>query len=460
MSGRSGLWLCFSVLLLAVLGPAPAVAMKHDLLIHDDIRALFKIETFGFENQGVIDLKVENMKISNFHASAVRAGFVLRKASSESNAQSDLEEIMEKDMCIFDELNDADDFSFEITQDDWKLFEKKIVIESGEEGMYSVVFARCPPELHRKVTFELEGDIYNPGPNYLSAGERPLPLLYLAFFFAFLGATVLWIYLLKQPAQIGGKVHAIHYLMLLVLGLKLGCLFCESVRYHMLAEAGAPGFWSMLFYVLSTLKGVLLFTVIMLIGSGWSLVKSTLNDKEKRIILVVLTLQVLDHIALIVLEETAPGSQTWLSWRDLLHLVDIICCCAILFPIIWSIKKLREAAESGDGRVALKNIERLQLFRSFYVVVVVYIYMTRIVVFLVSATVPFNMLWFGTFMTEAATLGFYVFTGYKFRPTPDSILYSEVGESDTGDSEYGLDAAMTRTGDQDPDIEMRPLMQA
>ena len=29
------------------------------------------------------------------------------------------------------------------------------------------------------------------------------------------------------------------------------------------------------------------------------------------------------------------------SWRDILHLVDIVCCCAILFPIVWSIKQAR-----------------------------------------------------------------------------------------------------------------------
>jgi len=447
-----------STLLFLLVILACAWSMKHDLHIREDSRPLFKIETFGFEPGGVIDIKVSHMTISNYHATTERAGFVLRKAASESDAQSDLETILEKDQCIFDELNDLDDFGFPMTQNDWKSFEKRIDIATDEQGMYSLVFARCAPELHRKVSFRLEGDIYNPGPNYLSAGERPLPALYFSFFVAFLGAAAMWVYALRMSTATRGKVHAIHYLMLLVLVLKLSCLFCEAVRWRMISQAGAPGFWSMLFYVLSTLKGVLLFTVIMLIGSGWSLIKNTLNDKEKRIILVVLTLQVFDHIALIVLEETAPGSQGWLTWRDLLHLVDIMCCCAVLFPIIWSIKKLRETSEGAGGRAALKNLERLQLFRTFYVVVVVYIYLTRIVVFLVTATVPFNLQWLGTFITEAATLGFYVFTGFKFRPTADSVLYTETSESDDADEEYGLDAAMSRTGDEDPELEMQSLL--
>lgn len=97
----------------------------------------------------------------------------------------------------------------------------------------------------------------------------------------------------------------------------------------------------MVYYVFAFLKGIMLFTVILLIGSGWSLMKSYLNDQEKRIIWIVLTLQVLDNIAMIVLEESAPGSQGWLTWRDILHLVDIVCCCAILLPIVWSIRHLR-----------------------------------------------------------------------------------------------------------------------
>lgn len=36
------------------------------------------------------------------------------------------------------------------------------------------------------------------------------------------------------------------------------------------------------------------------------------------------------------------------SWRDILHVVDIVCCCLVLFPIVWSIKQLRDA--SGERR--------------------------------------------------------------------------------------------------------------
>jgi hypothetical protein len=45
----------------------------------------------------------------------------------------------------------------------------------------------------------------------------------------------------------------------------------------------------------------------------------------------------------------APCS-SWVCcrWRDILHLVDIVCCCLVLFPIVWSIKQLRDA--SGETK--------------------------------------------------------------------------------------------------------------
>lgn len=65
------------------------------------------------------------------------------------------------------------------------------------------------------------------------------------------------------------------------------------------------------------LKGIMLFVLIALIGTGWSFIKPFLSDKDKKIFLVVIPLQILDNIALIIIEETAPGSEEWLTWISL-----------------------------------------------------------------------------------------------------------------------------------------------
>jgi Lung seven transmembrane receptor len=97
---------------------------------------------------------------------------------------------------------------------------------------------------------------------------------------------------------------------------------------------------------------------------------------------------------------------------------------------------LRQGAEA-DGKMS-NNIQKLQRFRQFYVMVAAYIYFTRIVVFLLAATIPFYYLWLGQMSTELATLIFFVVTGYKFRPAIDNpYLPARSEEAESG--EYGLD---------------------
>jgi hypothetical protein len=163
---------------------------------------------------------------------------------------------------------------------------------------------------------------------------------------------------------------------------------------------------------------LLLFTVVVLIGTGWSFLKPFLNDREKQVLMIVIPLQVFANIAVVILDENGPALNGWLEWRDLFHLLDIICCCAILFPIVWSIKHLREAAMT-DGK-KIRNMNKLILFRQFYVMVVAYIYFTRIIVFLLKSTAAYNLTWLSNFAEEGATLAFYCVTGWMFRPIVDN----------------------------------------
>ena len=78
----------------------------------------------------------------------------------------------------------------------------------------------------------------------------------------------------------------------------------------------------------------MLFTVILLIGSGWSFLKPFLNIKEKRLIYFVLLLQIIDNIAVVILANETEGERPYEDWSALLHLVDILCCCAVLIPIV------------------------------------------------------------------------------------------------------------------------------
>ena len=73
----------------------------------------------------------------------------------------------------------------------------------------------------------------------------------------------------------------------------------------------------------------MLFVIIALIGTGWAFLKPFLTDKDKKIFLVVIPLQILDNIALIIIEETAPGSQEWDTWVSFCSLVATYEFCSL-----------------------------------------------------------------------------------------------------------------------------------
>lgn len=52
------------------------------------------------------------------------------------------------------------------------------------------------------------------------------------------------------------------------------------------------------------------------------------------------TLQVLANVAYIIIESTEEGSSEYNLWKEILFLVDLICCGAILFPVVWSVSAL------------------------------------------------------------------------------------------------------------------------
>lgn len=65
--------------------------------------------------------------------------------------------------------------------------------------------------------------------------------------------------------------------------------------------------------------------------------------------------------------------------------------------------------------------------------IVCYIYFTRIIVYLLKATVPFQYVWLDEMFKEAATYIFYVLTAYKFRPVPSHPYFAVDSDDDGND---------------------------
>lgn len=271
----------------------------------------------------------------------------------------------------------------------------------------------------------------------MAVGKLPLGKLYMLVSVVYLILGAYWTFGILLPAK---NVVLLHHLMGGVVGLKMVSVLFLSIDFHFQNIVGHAGGWTVAFYVVNFVKGISMFCIVVLIGTGWQFLKPFLSEKDKQIFMFVIPLQVLDNIALVVIDETIPGMRGWEAWKTVFRVVDLFCCVAILVPIVWSIKHLRDAAQAS-GKVA-RNLLKLQMFRQYYLVVVSYIYFTRIIVYLFDATLPFNLVWISDFAVEAATIAFFVSTGYRFMPTTeadnpilkldsdDEVELNEMGEVD------------------------------
>ncbi|XP_066582184.1 protein GPR107 isoform X2 [Prorops nasuta] len=288
------------------------------------------------------------------------------------------------------------------------------VASPEEEGLYNLYFHNCPnyrSEIQVALDFKIEIAEIN-FRNFLSAGEMPLPALYSMMALLFFLSGCFWVFILKKSKN---PVFKIHYLMAVLVYLKSLSLLFHAINYHFIETKGQRvAAWAILYYITHLLKGAVLFITIVLIGIGWNSIKHILADKDKKLFMIVIPLQVLANVAEIIIEESEEGDIEHKTWRDVFVFVDLLCCGAISFPVIWSIRHLQEGAQAG-GKAAI-NLRKLKLFRHFYIMILCYIYFTRIIVYLLKVTVPFQYEWLDEMFREMATYVFFVLTGYKFRP--------------------------------------------
>ncbi|XP_068938994.1 protein GPR108 [Petaurus breviceps papuanus] len=327
--------------------------------------------------------------------------------------------------------NDSYNFSFHV-----------VIGSPAEEGLYNLNFHNCYNAIpgHER-PFDITIRIREKNPEgFLSATEIPLFKLYLVMSACFLGAGALWVSVLCKHKY---NVFKIHWLMAALAFTKSASLLFHSINYYFINSQGRPieGL-AVTDYITHLLKGALLFITIALIGSGWAFVKYVLSDKEKKLFGVVIPLQVLANVAYIIIESTEEGTSDYALWKEILFLVDLICCGAILFPVVWSIRHLQEASGT-DGKVAV-NLAKLKLFRHYYVMTVCYIYFSRIVAVLLRVSVPFQWQWLYELLVEVSTLVFFILTGYKFRPASNNPYLQLPQEDDEEDVQ--MDQVMTESG--------------
>ncbi|KAF8397570.1 hypothetical protein HHK36_016490 [Tetracentron sinense] len=382
-----------------------------DLQITTDSRPMILFEKFGFTHFGHVTVSVSEVSVTSSRSrpDPSRLGFFL--LSEESLIQVILEMEQNPNFCVLDSHYITPLFTFrDLSPPPQTSFNNSYPVSVPNE--YSLFFANCAPE--SQVTMAVLTETYNLEngvKDFLPAGQTQLPALFFLFslsYFAFLG---FWIYICHTNKL---SLHRIHLLMAGLILMKALNLICAAEDKHYVKVTGTPHGWDVLFYIFQSLRVVLLFTVIVLIGTGWSFLKPFLQEKEKKVLMIVIPLQVTANVASAVIGETGPFIKDWVTWNQLFLLVDVVCCCAIIFPIVWSIRSLRETSKT-DGKAA-RNLAKLTLFRQFYIVVIGYLYFTRIVVFALRTIAAYKYQWVSNAAEEIVSLAFYLVIFYMFRP--------------------------------------------
>lgn len=309
-----------------------------------------------------------------------------------------------------------------------------------EEGLYNLYFHSCPNYAGDRsvgVDFNIKIEERNNG-NYLSAGEMPLPALYFMMSLLFFLSGCFWVFILVKSNH---TVFKIHYLMAVLVYLKSLSLLFHAINYHFIETKGEHvATWAILFYLTHLLKGSVLVITIVLIGTGWTFIKHLLSERDKKIFMIVIPLQVLENVIKVIIEESEEGDVEHRTWLDVFMLIDLLCCGAILFPVVWSIRYLQEASQI-DGKAAI-NLRKLKLFRHFYIMIVCYIYFTRIIVYLLQMTVSFQYEWLDEMFREMVTYVFFVLTGYKFRPASANPYF----QLNTDEDDPDIDIVVSQCG--------------
>ncbi|KAK4764840.1 hypothetical protein SAY86_025930 [Trapa natans] len=435
----------FLLLLIIIIASIPFSAGEiKDIRIADDPRHMILFERFGFGPDGRVVVYIENVsyKSNRRHPSSPldpsQMGFFLVRDSLFPRIIRDHDHLCALSSNYVMQVFRFSDLSIGST------YNGTVAISDPDE--YILVFGNCLPEY--KVSMTVHTEMYNLqhygiDRNFLPMGQTPLPLMYFLIFVTYCGLFITWLFVCLNNRPVVDKIHLLMGALLILKALKS---FCASEDLAYMARTGTHHGWDVAFYVFGFLKGTMMFVVIALIGSGWSVLRPFLQDREKKVLMAIIPLQVLENVAYIAVEEAGPAVRNPTWWNFVFLFIDLTCCFAVVFPVVWSIRALRE---SGGDRKACRSLDKLSLFKKFYMVVIGYLYFTRVVVLALGSLLGYRFEWLMALIAEGASLGFYGFVFWNFQPVEKSPYLMINGESD--DTKIEISPIYTLDGEYDDD---------
>ncbi|KAE9445309.1 hypothetical protein C3L33_22793, partial [Rhododendron williamsianum] len=241
-------------------------------------------------------------------------------------------------------------------------------------------------------------------------------MMYFVFSVLYLPFLALWLYVCYNNSSFVRKIHIL--MVILVVMKSLNLLFVAEDK-HYIKVTGTPHGWDLWFYLFHFLRALLLVTVIMLIGTGWTILKPTLHAEDKETLAVGVTIQVFASIAHVYIDEIGPSNSNYLYLTLALFVVDFIGFTIVFVPIFSMMKTLKEATKT-DGTAA-RDLGKMRLLSYFNRCVLAFwqvkwfawIYVTG---FSSDTDEDCGLEWLIVIIEEIVALGFYIGMFYLFRP--------------------------------------------
>ncbi|XP_058215704.1 protein CANDIDATE G-PROTEIN COUPLED RECEPTOR 7-like [Rhododendron vialii] len=424
--------LCFLALFFFLIVQLPiAIGDIKTIEISSDTRPTILFEDFCFDLTGHLSLKVSNVSIKTTSTAPInssRIGFFFgdRLAIKTYNLLICPEEaktcILETPnqipeafppIATFAELSPPPQSSISKTLPIPAFVLKNKTLPIPSPDHLGIFFSNC--EHNTSVSMQVHVETYNldrNGKDYLEAGRTQLPMIYFIFSVLYLPFLAFWLYLCHKNRSF---VRKIHILMAILVVMKSLNLFFEAEDKHYIKVTGTPHGWDIWFYLFQCLRALLLLTVIMLIGTGWTILKPRLHANDKKILAVGITIQVFANIAHVYTDETGPSNSNYFYLSLALLLFDYVGFAIVFVPVFSSIKTLKEAAKT-DGTAA-QDLEKMRLLGYFNgCVLTFWVCKWAWVSVREIRDDDCSLEWLFVIVVETVTLGCYIGMFYLFRP--------------------------------------------
>ncbi|QCD93742.1 protein GPR107-like [Vigna unguiculata] len=417
-----------AVLLLLFLVSSSTAEIK-TITITSDSRHLILFETFRFTYPGHVSIAVSSVFVaaSSPPPDPSSQGFFLITKESLLHVLTGIKH--NPNFCFLDSPYTQNLFTFrDLSPPPAASFNRTFPVTISNS--YSLYFANCAAG--SSVTMAVHTEFYNlnrnGSPNYLSFGQTHLPAVFFLFSIAYFSFLAFWLYLCHVTKH---YLHRIHLFIALLLLMKALSLLFSAVDMYVVQVSGISRGWDVLFFIFHTIRVVLFFIVVVLVGTRWTFLHPFARGRGKKVIFVVIPLQVMASVALAVVHKTGPYIKDWFIWNLVFLLLDFGSCFLIFFLVVWSLRTLGEITPIAQGKAAMELHEfSVIMMRWFYKVVIGYLLLTRVVLVPLRIIVAYDdkYEWVSYLVEETFSFVFCGVMFYVFRLLHNNAISDEKEE--------------------------------